>query len=246
MVMKLPKLNKARKEKVLMKPVVRMDRVGVKVNRWVVLVVLMTILIVLAIVTPKHKSFDWFKKKDLKIDDTKTLVAQIKQIDEFVTAGYCDEMVLYYSKEGTRLLSHGRDEIVIVAKGKVRAGFDFGKVDSTHVRASGDTLWLVLPEPEIFDVVVNPSDIKVFQQDGNWSHNQVTRIEKEACDKMKERAIENGILDKAARVGMSRMIEMLETLGYRTVLISIQGTPECPLIAPDQMLPVVSEILKNH
>lgn len=243
--MKFFKFHNVEKQTQTPKPVPHSDRVGVRIDSGMMVVAVMAVLIVISIIMPKHKPFDWFKKKELKIEDTKTLVSQIRQIDEFVTAGYCDEMVLYYSKEGTRLLSHSRDEIVIVVKGKVRAGFDLSKVDSTHVKASGDTLWLVLPEPEIFDVVVNPSDIKVFQQDGNWSHSQVAKIEKEACSKLKERAVENGILDKAARVGTSRMIDMLETLGYHTVLISIQDVQKRPLIAPDDMLPVVKSVMSE-
>ena len=171
---------------------------------------------------PTLPNLNPFKHHEVEIDDTEMLLVEIREINELTTAGFFDEMVMHYTKEGTRLLTSAPDEIVIVVKGKVRAGFDLSGIDSTRVRCHGDSVWVVLPEPEVFDVLVNPSDIRIFAQDGKWSHQQVTKIEKEASKRLRQRAIDSGILDKASRAGVSHISEMLHSLGYTEVYISVQ------------------------
>ena len=190
-----------------------------------VLTIAMTIVVLFLLFMlfkPTLPNLNPFKHHEVEIDDTEMLLVEIREIKELTTAGFFDEMVMHYTKEGTRLLTSAPDEIVIVVKGKVRAGFDLSGIDSTRVRCHGDSVWVVLPEPEVFDVLVNPSDIRIFAQDGKWSHQQVTKIEKEASKRLRQRAIDSGILDKASRAGVSHISEMLHSLGYTEVYISVQ------------------------
>lgn len=214
-------------------------------NRLLTLVIIaLAIVALLLIGKPKLPNLNPFKHHEVTIDDTEMLLTQIREINELTTAGFCDEMVMHYTKEGTRLLTTAPDEIVIVVKGKVRAGFDLSGIDSTKVKARGDSVWIVLPQAEIFDVLVNPSDIRIFAQEGKWSHQQVTKIEKEASKRLRQRAIDNGILDKASHAGTARISEMLYSLGYTAVFISIeQPQPVAPVESKNIPLPSPAQLL---
>ena len=46
-----------------------------------------------------------------------------------------------------------------------------------------------LPAPEIFEIIVNPSNYDVFVEDGKWSHDEITAVVMEAKDKIQADAI---------------------------------------------------------
>lgn len=116
-----------------------------------------------------------------------------------------------------------KDELVIVASGKVRAGFHLNNLDENHIFVSGDTLTVDLPKAEIFDVIVNPSDFDIYIEDGKWSHEQVTKLEEKAVGQIKEDAEKDGILDKATRSGVKKLTDMFKTFGFSVVNITIEG-----------------------
>lgn len=85
-----------------------------------------------------------FKKKDLKIDKTANVIDEIKKIGEFTSLCYYEEMALVDSKENdfnkSKLASLTNteitDELVIIAHGKVRAGFDLSKLDENDIQVT--------------------------------------------------------------------------------------------------------------
>ena len=110
--------------------------------------------------------------KELKIDNTANVVEKIKSIAEFTTAFYYEEAVLKNNKTEAgkqnslmNLMNIEADsvysEVVILAKGKVRAGYNLSKVSTEQIIINEDSISIVLPEPEIFDVIVNPSDYEM-------------------------------------------------------------------------------------
>ena len=161
---------------------------------------------------------------ELKIDNTANVVEKIKEISEFTTACYYEEAVLKDSKvekhEGGFLGlvdTETSKEIVIIAKGKVRAGFDLSKVTEDKINIKNDTIGITLPEPEIFDVIINPSDYEMYVEEGKWSHEEVTALQTNYRTQLLAKANDAGILNKAKEAGKKRLESLFMTFGFTVV-----------------------------
>ncbi|MBP3252964.1 MAG: DUF4230 domain-containing protein [Bacteroidales bacterium] len=158
------------------------------------------------------------KDRGLKIDETENVVTAVKNISELVTVTYYEELVLHYSKPSTKLIDKSKDEIVILAKGKVRAGFDLSPLATEDISVSGDTVQIKLPKAKITDVIINPSDFEVYHEDGKWSQDLISSIENEACAKLKANALKTDIITKADKSGKDRIQQVLKGLGFNMVI----------------------------
>lgn len=158
----------------------------------------------------------------LKIDKTENVIVEIKKLGEFVTASYYEEMVLHYAKKSTKVLDKSKDELVMLAKGKVRAGFDLKEVSEEDIIVRNDTVEMNVPPVKIIDVIINPSDFEIYEEDGKWSQSLITSIQSEARKKLKTHALTNNILDKAKQMGRNRLEEILKGLGFEEIIISIK------------------------
>jgi len=178
------------------------------------------------------------KGNKLGIDATANVVTEMKKISEFTSACFYEEIVLQEKKTkdiadnavGNKIASlMGKkgglvnDELVIVASGKVRAGFRLNNLDANHVSIIGDTLTVDLPKAEIFDVIVNPSGFDIYIEDGTWDHEQVTTVENKAVGQIKADAERDGILDKATKSGVKKLTEMFKTFGFPVVKVTVEG-----------------------
>lgn len=178
------------------------------------------------------------KKDELSIDKTANVVTEIKKISEFTSACYYEEIILqeskassvvdnsagkmvagWFGKDSKDLMS---DQLVIVANGTVRAGFRLDQLDEDKITITGDTLSLILPKAEIFDVIVNPSDFDIYIEDGTWDHEKVVEVENRAIDQVKNDAIKEGILEKATETGIKRLTEMFKAFGFSEVMITVE------------------------
>ena len=178
------------------------------------------------------------KKDELSIDNTANVVTEIKKISEFTSACYYEEIILqeskassvvdnsagktvagWFGKDSKDLMS---DQLVIVANGTVRAGFRLDQLDEDKITITGDTLSLILPKAEIFDVIVNPSDFDIYIEDGTWDHEKVVEVENRAIDQVKNDAIKEGILEKATETGIKRLTEMFKAFGFSEVMITVE------------------------
>ena len=170
---------------------------------------------------------------ELKIDKTSTLVEEIKKISELTTVSYYEEMVLNEKKASkivdnkagslvSKLLNKSKeelssDEIVIIAKGTVRAGLDLSQICGNDIQPNGDTLRITLPQATILDAIINPSGFEIYEEDGTWSHEEVTDIESKAVDQLKKNAIEYGVLEKATSRGKDQLRQLFQTFGFSIV-----------------------------
>lgn len=162
-----------------------------------------------------YRHFYQLEKEDIVIDKTATVVEEIRKISEFTSACYYEEMVLGYKKKK-------KDEMVLIANGKVRAGFDLSTIKADDVIINGDSLFVALEPAKIFDIIINPSGYDVFVEKGKWSHNQMTTIKDDARNKLAANANAYGILDKATEYGTEKLSAVLKTFGYKEVVVSIK------------------------
>ncbi|MBR3572705.1 MAG: DUF4230 domain-containing protein [Bacteroidales bacterium] len=192
-----------------------------------VLAIIVLVLVAAALLWLKLKP----KDEGLKIDETANVVTEIRKIAQFTSACYYEDVILKdkkaneslggkvvnsFSKKDKPILE---DEIVIVASGNVRAGFDLSKLSEKDIVIRDSVLEVTLPKAEIFEVIVNPSGFDVYIEDGTWSHEQVTKVENKAMNKIRKDAISDGLLEKATELGVTKLTELFKTFGYKEVVI---------------------------
>lgn len=168
---------------------------------------------------------------ELKIADTPNVVEEIKKISELTTYTYIEEMVVKDTKVEAKeagLLSFmhksevpdsTRSEVVIITRGVVRAGYDLAKIKEGDLKISNDTITVVLPATEIFDVIINPSDNDIFVEEpkGKWSHEEITALQVDCKSRLLQNANEYGILDKAHEHGKEKVANLFKTFGFNVV-----------------------------
>ena len=167
----------------------------------------------------------FFAQEELKIDPTASVVEEIKKISEFTSACYYEEYVIKDTKEasGNAVIKivKSNPEVVILSKGKVRAGVDLGKINPEDIKVSNDTLRINLPQPEIFDVIVNPSDYEIFSENGDWSHDEISRIIQKGKENLQQHALDEDIIGKAGETSKKKLESLFQTLGYKVVEINL-------------------------
>lgn len=198
-----------------------------------VCITILAILIVGFILYQKQEGFRNFLQglfvSELKIDDTANIVTEIKNISEFVVVCYCEEIVLTETKKSDNISNramaligkegHSQDEFCLIANGKVRAGYDLSQLNENDLQVKGDTLSIHLPQPQIFDVIINPSDFEVYVEDGKWSHEEVVAIESRAKQQIEADAKAYGLLEKADKLGRERVVALFNSFGFSKVFI---------------------------
>ena len=117
--------------------------------------IILVILVIIAILASAayiaiEKGLLDFKSDNLKIDETANVVKEIKNISEFTSACFYEEIILQ-EKKTSNVVDNSivneiagffgkkegliTDEIVIIANGKVRAGFNLKKMAEAGIPA---------------------------------------------------------------------------------------------------------------
>lgn len=169
------------------------------------------------------------RERRLQIEQTETLVDQVRSIGELSSAGYYEELILTDRDDshlaelkratGIHRLT-GSDDFVIICKGRVRAGFDFTKMERADFSVSGDTLRIALPPVEILDVVINPTDYELFA--GHRTHEETVGIILQAKQRLRADAIRAGILDQAERSAEASLRRLFGAMGYREIVLTLR------------------------
>ena len=179
------------------------------------------------VINPFGWDYNLLFDTSVKIEKTVTVVDQVRKISEFTTACYYEEYVIkkdktveeksfFFSKVDT--VSH---EIVLTVKGTVRAGFNFSAMSENDIVVKGDTIDIKLPAPEVFDVISNPSDYKIFVETGKWEHDEIVAMQSQGRKYTLDNALKNGILQRANKMGKERVITLFGTFGFTVVNVTL-------------------------
>ena len=175
--------------------------------------------------------FVYDSQKKPTIAETKNVVEHVREISEFTTACYYEEFVVHetkmVAKEGLlgfhkEQPDSAQNELVLLLKGIARAGVDLSKLTEGDLVAHSDTLAINLPAPELFDVIINPSDYEVFVEKGKWSHEEIQAFQVQAKEHLRTHALEEDIIGKAKIEGKERLANLFKTFGYKVVEVSIK------------------------
>lgn len=150
------------------------------------------------------------------IKDTPTVIESIKNISELTTACFYEEII---QSEPIRRT----DSLFVKIEGSVRAGFKLDNLTNDNISIEGDSLIsIIIPEAQIFDVIVNPSNVTIIEGEKNSSEKIMNRAITKAKKRVEKDAINDGILEKATESGKKQLTELFKTLGFKEVYVDIE------------------------
>lgn len=154
--------------------------------------------------------------------DPVTIVRQVRTLARLETVQYSVEKIITaeVNQEGLFGPLFG-DRLLFVAHGVVIAGLDLSRVREEDISVVDGTLYLRLPEPEIFLVALDNQKSYVYDREkGLLTKGNVhleTEARKAAENALREAALEDGILEQARQNGETFLRAFLMTLGFSQV-----------------------------
>lgn len=166
--------------------------------------------------------YRWFTKKDeisdFKLEHSPLHVERIESIAEIATISYSDEVVvdtIEYYKNTEDLLTGSISKLLdpkdfkygltpnnikrrlsLIVKGELRVGFDF-KNSPMKVIENDSSIQLILPKANVLDILVNPSDTEIFQENGKWNDFEVAFLQKRAKQKLLHNMLQLDLIKRA-------------------------------------------------
>lgn len=208
-------------------------------------------IVLMLVINPFNWKFGINWNSGLKIENTANIVEQVKKISEFTTACYYEERVLKADRDdhinkknlfNKTTEKEVHNEIILTVKGTVRAGFDLSKLGENDMVVRGDTITINLPQPEIFDVISNPSDYKIFEEEGKWSHEEIVEIQSNGKMETLNNALHSGILAKANHNGKTRIRELFMTFGFNVVNVVLSEVASVEPVAEESVEAPAEEV----
>ena len=197
------------------------------------IIILAVIAIVVYFITVKG-IFRPSGKTSLKIEETPSTLVSVQKIAELVTACFYEEKVLvekktsriadnkvmnYVAKVANKEPGLIADEICLIAKGQVRAGYNLSELKEEDLSAEASKITLRLPQAEILDVIINPTGWDFYVEEGDWSDEEIKSIQDKAKSAIRQDALDMGLIAKAEESGKKKISALLASLGYKEVVL---------------------------
>jgi hypothetical protein len=171
---------------------------------------------------------DFLKSQPIRIAETPLKVEQVRELSELSTYVSLDEVVVDSTravqnplgKLFSNPLGPQQDQLVLVVRGQVKAGVDLSALPESAIVRTGDSVSIQLPRAKIIDVIVNPSGTETFIESGEWNTEASGALVRKAGEKMKYRAISEGILGKADARARSVIENLVRQSGFTRVSVT--------------------------
>lgn len=153
--------------------------------------------------------YQWFFKSEssdeIVLKDTPLKVEQIRSILELNTLKFQDEAVVdsvEYYESGSEAVwgaldklvdpdqfKHGmraslvKRQLTLIVRGELLYGVDLKRKDFQFLPGN-DTLTIVIPQPELLSVSINPKGTEVYLENGHWQDYERVHLQRKARNKM--------------------------------------------------------------
>lgn len=131
-----------------------------------------------------------------KIDNTPTIVEQMKEIGQWEFLAISDEELVDTVRTGF----FSDDELVRIYYGTLRIGIDFSQCNENWIEREGDSIKVDLPPVQLLDEnFLDEARTKSFFEKGNWSNADRKAMADRAKRKMRERCLTKQNMDLAQK-----------------------------------------------
>lgn len=179
---------------------------------------------------------DIFKSQPVEIENTVILVKEINNLAQLITISAYNEIAIDSVKKGWSLfnnplipsllnlpnLKKPDHRLVLIGKGKILAGVNLAKLTATDVFVQKDSVSLMLPKAEIFQVILNPSGFEVFEETGTWTDEEVKAVKIKLREKLVANAMQENILQSAGTRAVAIMENFLRAAGFKKVTVIVR------------------------
>ncbi|CAN5197320.1 hypothetical protein BH11PAT1_BH11PAT1_2770 [soil metagenome] len=158
---------------------------------------------------------------------SQTVIKQLQSLNRLETASFTIEKVIDAGTNGNQFqqILFG-DRILLIASGKVIAGFDLSKLSANDVQIRGKTLRLTLPSPEILVTSLDNKETRVYDRKQGLLTKGDTQLEAVARNSaeqtIRQAACTGEILKEAEKNATSQMTTLFKSFQFEEVLITAQ------------------------
>ncbi len=152
------------------------------------------------------------------------VIVQTQLLNRFETASFTiDKVIEAETPYNTVRQFFFGDKIVLIAHGTVIAGFDLSKIKPQDFSGYGSDITIRLPDPEIFSVIIDNEQTKVFDRDqGIFTKGQINleaQARQEAEASIKQAACEGNILQIATDNAKKQLEILFKGAGFASIAI---------------------------
>lgn len=158
--------------------------------------------------------------------NSSAVVTEIQKLNRLETASFTIEKVIEAGTKGNAFndILFG-DRILLIAHGKVVAGFDFSKLKQDKIHVSGTSIDITLPPPQILSSKLDNDLTRVYDRKEGLLTKGDKDLESEARKQAEvtiiEAACNASILDTAAENGKKQLTTLFKALGFETIKITV-------------------------
>lgn len=178
-----------------------------------------------------------FKQQPVTIEQTGVWVKEIKALAQLVTVSAYDELVADTVRslipEAFRVPSVfppvvlprtflGERRLVLVGKTTTHVGINMQSVNENSIQVTEDSIHLTLPRAQVLDVIVNPSDVDVFIEDGAWNGEAIAAVKNKLRRQAAQNVAQKGLLQQAETKATSLFTRFFEGAGFKKVTIAFR------------------------
>ena len=182
-----------------------MRRQKIKEIRTLIVRLVLVALIAFGIYWVYQLFFKGESTDDIVLDETPLKVEQIRSILELNTLKFQDEAVVdtleYYQSDSEVLwgtldkltdpdqFKNGlrpsgiKRRLTLIVRGELLYGVDLKRKDFQFI-PEGDTLTIIIPQPELLSVSINPKGTEVYIENGEWKDYERAFLQRKARNKM--------------------------------------------------------------
>ena len=151
-----------------------------------------------------------------------TIIHDVRSLARLETIQFSLEKVITAETDYGSLSFLFGDRLIFIAHGDVIAGIDLGKLELADLELRDGTLYVELPEPEVFVTDLDNEKSNVFDRDtGLFTKGDInleSSARRVAEDELEKAALEGGILDLAQQNAEIYLGRLLNDLGYPEVI----------------------------
>lgn len=167
-----------------------------------------------------------FDNDAAKIDTSQTAVVQkVQALGNLETTSFTIEKVITAGTEQNNFVSKFLfgDNLLLIAQGKVIAGFDLSQISADQIRVKGDEVAIFIGEPKILSATLNSSQTKVYDRQTGFLNRGDKDLESEARlaaeNSIRDAACQSGILDEAEKNGKEMIEKIFTFAGFERVIV---------------------------
>jgi hypothetical protein len=149
------------------------------------------------------------------------VLQEVQRLQRLETCRYNGEVIVQGDTSGWLPVWLAGDKVLFVGRGEVVAGVDLGHLKPDDIRVRGGEVAVRLPKPEILHSRLDNRGSEVYERrsgvlTGPDLHLE-TRVRVEAEDRIRQAAMESGLLATADTNARDTLRRHLTSLGFREV-----------------------------